>query len=123
MPHITVEYTHDLQEQIEINQLLPLIHETLLSHEGVFSASGIRSRGVMIADYFRGGDNAPIEDGFVHVILKILTGRSEDVKQKVLNHLLEVINNHLTEYCGHKNVALSIELFEFNSAGNMYVQN
>lgn len=123
MPHITVEYTQNLQGQIEINTLLPLIHKTLLSHDGVFSAPGIRSRGIMLSNYFRGGENTPIETGFVHVTLKILTGRSEEIKQKVLNHLLEVINNHLTEHCKGIDVALSIELFEFNSAGNMYVQN
>lgn len=121
MPHITVEYTHDLQANIAINTLLPALHHALLSHDGVFSAPGIRSRAVMLNDYHRGTGHQAY--GFVHVTLKILTGRSEAVKQKVLDHLYEVINQHLKTQFNNADVALSLELFEFNTGGNMYKQN
>lgn len=123
MPHITVEYTNDLKERIEMDTLLPLIHQSLLSNEGVFSAAGMRSRGVLLNDYFRGSDKVPHEDGFVHVTLSILAGRSQVLKQEMANRLRTDINNYLLDRFQNKEVALSIELFELNTGGNLYIQN
>lgn len=123
MPHITVEYTKDLKDDIEMDTLLPLLHQVLLSNEGVFSAAGMRSRGILLNDYFRGSDKVPHEDGFVHITLSILAGRSEEVKQEMVNRLRADIDDYLLQIFKNKEVALSIELFEMNTGGNFYIQN
>lgn len=120
MPHCTVEYTNNIENQLNIKEILQDINDSLISHEGLFSANGIRSRAVMLTDYKIGdgqGNNA-----FIHVSVKIAAGRTAEAKQAVQEHLFSTLKKSVGKIETDKKIALSLELSELNSDGNFYSQ-
>ncbi|RKP52530.1 5-carboxymethyl-2-hydroxymuconate Delta-isomerase [Trinickia fusca] len=116
MPHIIVEYTDNLREDARVALLLKTINETLIAQGGVYPTGGIRSRAIELHDYCvaDGTEN----DAFVHVTLKIGSGRSEAVKQQTCDALFEAIKAHFSEVYARRYLALSLELVEFSESGS-----
>lgn len=121
MPHITVEYTANIPNEANINDLLIKANQSLISHKDTFSPNGIRSRAIKLTNYVI-GDGA--NDGaFVHVTLQIASGRTAEVRKAVLDHLFTTIESHFEEMLADKHIALSLHISELNGDGNMYKQN
>lgn len=120
MPHCTVEYTANIENRINIKEILQAINNSLLSHNGEFSASGIRSRAYMVADYIIG--DGITTDAFIHVSLSIATGRTTEVKQAIQDHLFTTLTKLLNQIDVTNKISLSLELTELNSEGKLYSQ-
>ncbi|WP_010094294.1 5-carboxymethyl-2-hydroxymuconate Delta-isomerase [Ornithinibacillus scapharcae] len=112
MPHITVEYTDNLKQDGNIVGLLKKINKTLIEGGDAFPIGGIRSRAIALHDYVV-ADGTGEEDAFVHVTIKIGSGRSEDVKKRACDKVFEVVENHFENQFNTRPLALSLELFEF----------
>lgn len=120
MPHLTVEYTDNIKNEINPNLLLKKMNESLLSHDGLFTAQGIRSRALQLTDYVVGyGDQ---NDAFIHTTLKIAPGRTEEAKKKVFDDLFRTIDEYLKEAAIDKQITISLEFSELNTGGSMYHQ-
>lgn len=120
MPHCTVEYTDNIENQINIKEVLQALNYSLLSHEGLFSANGIRSRAFMLTDYTIGeglGNNA-----FIHVSVKIAAGRTAEMKKTVHEHLFKTLKKSVDQIDTDKEIALSLQLSELNQDGHLYSQ-
>lgn len=120
MPHCTVEYTNNIENQLNINEILQGINDSLISHDGVFSANGIRSRAIMLNDYKVGEGTG--SDAFIHVTVQIAMGRSSETKEIVQNHLFGTLTRLVKEIDTDKKIALSLQLSELNSDGKLYNQ-
>src|SRR5699024_10717570 len=120
LPHMTVEYTANIKDEINAHQLLKKMNESLLSHEGLFTPQGIRSRAIQLTDYLVGhGDNT---NAFVHVTLKIAPGRTEEAKKKVFDDLFQTIEEHFNDASKDKQITISLEFLELSTGGSMYHQ-
>ncbi|HYH23165.1 MAG TPA: 5-carboxymethyl-2-hydroxymuconate Delta-isomerase [Azospirillum sp.] len=115
MPHVIVEYTDNIAAEARIADLLATINGVLIAQGGVFPTGGIRSRAIRLTDY-RVADGAE-DDAFVHVTLKIGSGRSEAVRKKVCDDLFAAIRDHFAELFARRYLALSMELIEFSEGG------
>ncbi len=120
MPHFIVEYTDNIKDEANIAKLFEEIHKVLIARDTVFPIGGIRSRAIEVHDY-RIADGAE-DDAFVHAVLKIGAGRSEEIKQEVCDALFEVMKEHFSRLMSNRYLALSMELIEFSEAGT-YKQN
>ena len=116
MPHIVIEYTANLGAQARIPELLKTVNQTMIAQDGVFPTGGIRSRALRLDDY-RMADGAA-DDAFVHVTLKIGSGRSEAVKKQVCDALFDAIKAHFAELYEKRYLALSLEIVEFSETGS-----
>ena len=87
MPHLTLEYTNNLGNINPGRVLLALNHA--LAASGHFEDTDIKSRAIGF-DTWRIG-TTPAEQGFVHVKLAILSGRSTLVKSELSTALLRVL--------------------------------
>lgn len=112
MPHITVEYTDNLKEDGDIIGLLQRINKALIAQGDAFPIGGIRTRAIGLHDYVI-ADGAGLDDAFVHVTIKIGSGRSEDVKKRACDMVFEVVESHFEKQFNTRPLALSLELFEF----------
>jgi len=117
---MTVEYTANIKDEVNANTLLKNMNESLLSHEGLFTPQGIRSRAIQLTDYLVGhGDNT---NAFVHVTLKIAPGRTEEAKKKVFDDLFQTIEEHFNDASKDKQITISLEFLELSTGGSMYHQ-
>jgi len=120
MPHFIVEYTDNIKEEANIAKLFKDIHNVLIARDTIFPIGGIRSRAIELSDY-RVADGLE-DDAFIHAVLKIGAGRSEEIKKEICEAIFEVIKEHFTLLMSTRYLALSMELIEFSDAGT-YKQN
>lgn len=111
MPHVIVEYTDNIKEEANIGSLLKKINESMIDSNGVFPVGGIRSRAIELKDYCV-ADGAE-DDAFVHVALKIGSGRSEGELTAACDKLFEVVKEHFAGLFEKRYLALSMEVEEF----------
>ena len=85
MPHLTLEYSSGLADRADHMDLMKSFHR-ILSEIGGVRIENCKSRAVQRDVYLVG--NAHPADKFVHLDVKMLEGRSPDVKQAVGEALL-----------------------------------
>lgn len=120
MPHVIVEYTSNIKDEANIQELLHKINTTLMTESDIFPIGGLRSRAIEIHDYFIADGSE--DDAFVHATMKIGPGRSDEVKKRIGKKLFATIEDHFSTLFLQQYLALSLELYEF-SPGSMYRKN
>ena len=120
MPHLIVEYSANIEEQIALDALLDKLHTCALG-TGVFPLGGLRVRAHR-ADHFRIADKAP-DNGFVHVTALIGHGRPLDVQQRAAEELFAVLTKHLEPLYEKSPLALSLNVQEFHPVLNFKKNN
>ncbi|MFD2132525.1 5-carboxymethyl-2-hydroxymuconate Delta-isomerase [Pseudogracilibacillus auburnensis] len=111
MPHLIIEYTDNIKEDVNIPQLLKKANDSLLQHRDIIPIGGLRSRAIELHDYCV-ADGAE-DDAFVHATLKLGGGRSEEQIKSVCDNLFATIKAHFSEVFAKRYVALSMEVYEF----------
>ena len=92
LPHLIVEYSANIEDQIGLDALLDKLHTSALA-TGVFPLGGLRVRAHR-TDHYRIADKAA-ENGFVHVTAMIGHGRPLDVQQRAGEQLFAALTEHL----------------------------
>jgi 5-carboxymethyl-2-hydroxymuconate isomerase len=120
LPHLIVEYSANIEDQIALDALLDKLHTCALG-TGVFPLGGLRVRAHR-ADAFRIADKAP-NNGFVHVTALIGHGRPLDVQQRAAEQLFAVLTKHLEPLYEKSPLALSLNVQEFHPVLNFKKNN
>ena len=109
MAHLTFEYSKDLSDCFEMQELCDELSDAMreTSH---FPLGGIRVRGLA-------ADVSSIADGkskysFVDMILRMGEGRSEDVRKSIADYIYTRAENFLKQKDIINPIALSLELLE-----------
>lgn len=119
MPHFIAECTDNIREQADLSVLFGKVNEAL-AVTGIFPIGGIRSRAIWL-------DTWQMADGqhdyaFVHMTLKIGSGRSLECRQDVGEMLFALIKAHFATLMESRYLALSFEIQELHPTLN-YKQN
>ena len=109
MPHFILEYSANLDDDLDLDGLFKALHETAMD-TGVFALGGVRFRahrcdGYLIAD--SDPDNA-----FVHLTARIGRRRDPDVRQEVGEKIFNALVEYLDPLYGERPLAISFELTE-----------
>ena len=120
MPHLIVEYSANIEDQIALDALLDKLHTCALG-TGVFPLGGLRVRAHR-ADAYRIADKAP-ENGFVHVTALIGHGRPLDVQQRAAEQLFAELTKHLEALYAQRPLAISLNVQEFHPVLNFKKNN
>ena len=86
MPHCIIEYSSGVADQIEIDDLVGAVHQGVLS-SGLFDEYDIKTRAVAYAHHRTGA----ARDSFVHVTVRLLSGRNDAQKANLSENLLAQI--------------------------------
>jgi 5-carboxymethyl-2-hydroxymuconate isomerase len=121
MPHLIYEYTDNLLPGADIPALLLKSNQVLIAQGGVLPIGGIRSRAICLSEYCVA--DGTVDDAFVHAVLKIGAGRSEEVKKKIGDDLFKMLSEHFAETAKQRTLALSLEIVEFSEAGTWKQNN
>jgi 5-carboxymethyl-2-hydroxymuconate isomerase len=120
LPHLIVEYSANIEDQIALDALLDKLHTCALG-TGVFPLGGLRVRAHR-ADAYRIADKAA-ENGFVHVTALIGSGRPLDVQQRAAEQLFAALTAHLERLYQKSPLAISLNVQEFHPVLNFKKNN
>ena len=120
MPHLIVEYSANIEQEIALDALLDKLHACALA-TGVFPIGGLRVRAHR-ADAYRIADLSP-DNGFVHVTALIGHGRPLDVQQRAGQELLAALSEHLGPLFAKRPLAISLNVQEMHPVLNFKKNN
>ncbi|MBS0626105.1 MAG: 5-carboxymethyl-2-hydroxymuconate Delta-isomerase [Verrucomicrobia bacterium] len=109
MPHLTLEYSSNVRER-EFKPLFPRLHHVLTS---VASADldSCKSRALECSDFLIG--NGDSRNGFVHLKIFMLEGRSLAVRQEVGKKMLHLLSEFFSHSVKELNFQITVEIGEF----------
>ena len=120
MPHLTIEYSANLRETVDIPGLLPKLAQCLrdqrVDGKPVYPAGGVRVRAYEAVDYCV-ADGAP-DAAFAHATLKIGKGRARETVRATGDALFEIIKAHFAPVLERQGIALSLYLDEVDETGS-----
>jgi 5-carboxymethyl-2-hydroxymuconate isomerase len=112
MPHLTVEYSDNLERLSDMGSLCRALHGSIMS-SGLFELGAIRVR-ARACPHYAVADLLP-ENAFADLILRIGAGRSEEEKKTVGQALMRVAEAHFAPQLATPHFALSLEVQEISA--------
>jgi 5-carboxymethyl-2-hydroxymuconate isomerase len=111
MPHVIVEYSANIEDEIRVPQLLAAVHEGV-EQTKIAELAGLRTRAER-REEFRIADNHP-SNGFVAIIVRIAQGRTLETRKILLDAVTAAATKHLEPVFSAAPLALSIEVQEID---------
>ncbi len=112
MPHVTMEYSANLQTQVDFDGLCHAIHTTGIA-TGLFELGAVRVRAIK-CDHYAIADLLP-QNSFIDTSIRIGLGRSQADKERLGDAINTTMNEFLAEQMSQPYFALSIEVREINT--------
>jgi len=120
MPHFIMEYSANLDEDLNIPVLFEKLNETAIA-TGVFPIGGIRTRAVR-CEHFRVGEGDP-ENTFVHLTAKVGAGREPQVLKEACDKIFEVFSSLLDPVFDKRYISIGFEMIELHPQRNYKKNN
>jgi 5-carboxymethyl-2-hydroxymuconate isomerase len=120
MPHLIVEYSANLERDIDVPRLVAAIHAAALE-TGVFPIGGIRTRSAR-RDVYAIADGHP-DNAFIHVQARIGVGRTPEVRQKAAEHIFAALKAETAQALAKRPLGLTFEIVEIDSVGSLKHNN
>ncbi len=120
MPHLTIEYSANLERDLDLPALVEALHTTAVGIEA-FPLAGMRTRAER-RDIYRIADGHP-DNAFVHVVLRIGHGRPLEVRQAAGEQLFSALNDFLAPVSARRALAISFEIQELDPVLNYKAGN
>ena len=120
MPHLIVEYSANLDGALDMPALLKAVHEAALA-TGVFPIGGLRTRAArrdqcVVAD-------GHLDNGFIHVQVRIGTGRTAEVRQTAAEQIFAVVKAATATVFAARPLGLTLEMVEIDPVGSLKHNN
>ena len=120
MPHFRVEYSRNLEEELDLPDLFDRLTE-VAAGTGVFPLAGIRCR-ALPRDLYRIADGHP-DNGFVHVELRVGAGRDLPTLRRAGETVFAALSNRMADLLARRPIALSFEIAEIHPDLNFKAGN
>jgi len=112
MPHQTIEYSVNLEPELDIDALVTALHETAASIDAL-PIGGLRTRAVA-REHYRIADGHP-DNTFINVFLRIAPGRPFDVRKAAGEKLFQALCDYLEDIYSSTPLAISYEIQELDA--------
>jgi len=112
MPNLTVEYSRNLAESVDIDALVQTLHETAANIE-VLPLGGLRTRAVA-RDHYRLADGHT-DNAFVNLVIRLAPGRSFEVRKSIGETIFAALTNFLEPTFASSPLSLSLEIQELDA--------
>lgn len=112
MPHFIVEYSSNLDQQVDLPQLGRTLRDSAVA-TGVFPLGGIRVR-MYRADVYEIADGRP-DAAFVHIMLRIGKGRDLKTRMDAGEAVFTDITDFFANQFDERPFALSFEIVEIDA--------
>ncbi len=112
MPHQTIEYSANLEPELDIEALVRVLHETAAGIDAL-PVGGLRTRAVA-RQHYRIADGHP-DNGFINVFLRIAPGRPFEVRKAAGQDLFRALCDYLEPIYSSSPLAISYEIQELDA--------
>ena len=112
MPHIIVEYSANLDDQLDMQRLVDDLHQVVVDSR-VAEVAAIRTRAKR-RDIFRVADGDP-KNAFVHVTMRLRIGRSTELRTQLAEALLAATDRNLQRAYTDRAIAITVEMEEIDN--------
>ena len=112
MPHLTVEYSKNLEASVHIDAMLQVLHEAAANIEAL-PVGGLRSRAVA-REHYRIADGHP-DNTFINLLLRLAPTRPFDVRKEIGETLFQVLCDYLESTYASTPLAISFEIQEMGA--------
>ncbi|MDE2361558.1 MAG: 5-carboxymethyl-2-hydroxymuconate isomerase [Hyphomicrobiales bacterium] len=114
MPHVIVEYSANLEADLDPRKLIGRIHKAVVE-TGVYPLGGVRVRAArrelcIVAD----GDP---ENAFVAVLIRMGQGRDAETRRRVSKDVLAALADETGASFAKRGLSLSVEIQEIDEVG------
>ncbi len=114
MPHIIIEKSQDISYQETLEFLTKIQEEMSRIEGGNFSVKACKGRIIEFENYVVGTKNQN-SSSFLHVTIKILEGRTREIKINLAKKIAEISTNFLeSQSLGKENKDLSVDIVDMN---------
>ncbi len=120
MPHFIMEYSANLDDDLDIPTLFEKLNETAIA-TGVFPIGGIRTRAVR-CKHFRVGEGDP-NNTFVHLTAKVGSGREPEVLKAAADKVFETFTAQLQPIFDRRFMSIGFEMTELHPVLNYKKNN
>jgi len=111
MPHLIFDCNEEIKSKLSFEKIFTNLH-IVLSELLPTQISSCKSRVVPYSHYLVGDDENNL---FLHLTIKILPGRTTEVKDKAAKKVLEILNRVLIEL-DMSNVSISVEVLDLSAS-------
>ncbi|WP_440468452.1 5-carboxymethyl-2-hydroxymuconate Delta-isomerase [Pseudomonas sp. YH-1] len=111
MPHIAIDYTANLTDDLHPLELPRKLHEAAISL-GVFPLNGLRTFARAIDQHHVGADTR--NEGFINIQIRIAPGRPEELRQRIVDTLFATAEQTLAALIDKRPVGLQLEITELD---------
>jgi len=109
MPHLTLEYSSNVNRPADLAALFHELHAVLLNTGGI-EIENCKSRGHAVEDFLVGSGG---ESGaFVHLDVRFLEGRAPGLKQRIGRELHAVLMRWFHDAVDHLDVQITVEVHD-----------
>jgi len=111
MPHIAIDYTANLADDLAPLSLPRKLHEAAQAL-GVFPLNGLRTFARAVDQFHVGADTQG--EAFINIQIRIAPGRPEDLRQRIVDTLFATAEQTLAALIEKRPVGLQLEITEFD---------
>ncbi len=115
MPHLIVEHSADIKKN-SVQKLQQEIQSIMNGVEGNFDADQCKCRSFSFDEYFVGRPDQS-SSSFIHITLKVLSGRSDEVRANLSAKISEFTNKFFADLnIPTKRCDISVDILEMERA-------
>jgi 5-carboxymethyl-2-hydroxymuconate isomerase len=112
MPHLSFEYSANLENQLDLKAFAEVLHTAALETE-LFPLAGIRVRGLRCETYLIADKNP--EYSFIDLSVRLREGRPEDAKRLAIQAIFDAGSDYIKENLPNTPIAFSAEMRDINA--------
>ena len=113
MPHITIDYSANLEPEVDIAALCDLLRRAAIE-TGEFPVAGVRVR-AFAASHVSIADGNP-EHGYIDISLRLRGGRDLPTRERATAHVFAAAEGFLAHVIAQRSLALSFEMRDMDPA-------
>lgn len=111
MPHVVLEYSGNVRESADFEDLLKELHSAL-SEVGGFRVQDFKSRVVRMGSYFIG--DGSYEQAFVNLDIRTFAGKTDDLKKRICQEALRLLSRHFQRSMNETFCDISVQITELD---------
>ena len=109
MPHLTLEYSANINQQIQTNELFSELHQALAGLANL-KVENCKGRLVRLEEAYIGRGEP--HNAFVHLHIRLLAGRSPELKKRIGQHCLSFLESYFAPSAADHQLQITVEIID-----------